>query len=225
MTRYFMAQTPLAAIEAFMMQLPKFRARCSGKRSSYRYTADECNCKYCEKAEKQGYACLTPTDCICFEERLEAGCWTFGQLAEHFAKEIVTQELSARIRRLLPIGMTSSFVGGAHKARMSSLPAAMHRDSAPNTAAAFLLSSEPKLWEKARRGLLGRAVDFSRIDPSGLCQDARLLLKAAEALYHGRFPFTLDALCDRERVSDSLFRLIAAAMVIRQYALPAKALV
>lgn|GEM_PF-7048056 len=54
MSRYFMRGTPLAGLEKTMMLPPHFRPRGGGVSvRRYQYTATDCDCRYCLKAEKE----------------------------------------------------------------------------------------------------------------------------------------------------------------------------
>lgn len=220
MPRYFMRETPLAGLEKMMMTPPTHRPRGGGLHiQSHQYTASDCDCQYCLKAEKETRVCQTAADCDCFAERLAAGCWTHGELAECLAREIAVQRLTDRTRRLMPPQMPNPFVSRAHQQRMTSIAAAMNREPSPYTAAAFLLSADTVLWKKSCCALCGRAVDFGKIDVRGISQDGYTLLQTAKDLYHGGCRITTEELCDSGMISDSLFRLIISAFVIRRYGL------
>ena len=221
MSRYFMRGTPLAGLEKTMMLPPNFRPRGGGVSvRRYQYTSTDCDCRYCLKAEKEKRPCGEPTGCVCFEERLAAGCWTHGELAECLIKEIAVKRLTDRALRLLPPQISTPFKNQAHRQRMTSIAAAMKRDSSPYTAAAFLLSADPTLWKKSQQAIRGGVVDFGKIDVRGVGPDGYALLQTAKDLYHGGCRVTTDELCDPHIISDRLFRLIIRSFVIRRYGLP-----
>lgn len=225
MPRYFLQNTSLAHLEKTMMRPPSFRPRGGGVSiSRHKYTAADCDCGYCLKAEKEKKPCGEPTGCVCFEERLAAGCWTHGELAEYLTGEIAMKRLADRTRRLLPPQTPTPFKNLAHRQRMTSIAAAMRREPSPYTAAVFLLSADPTLWKKSWQAILGGAVDFGKIDVRGVGPDGYALLQTAKDLYHGSCRVTTDELCDPHIISDRLFRLIISSFVIRRYGFTAEIL-
>ncbi|MDL2293796.1 hypothetical protein LJC60_04110 [Ruminococcaceae bacterium OttesenSCG-928-D13] len=225
MPTYFVQSTPLAGLERMMMTPPNHRPRGGGiSICRYKPTATDCDCRYCVKAEKRKRHCHGVLDCVCFEERLTANCWTHGELAQRLIREVRMPKLSERTRQLLPRQTTTPFLRESHRQRMQSITAAAKREYTPYTAAAFLLSSDPTLWKKSRPALREIAVDFNRIDSAGTEMRVHTLLQAAKDLYHGTCRLTTGELCDRELISDELFRLIVSAFVIRRYGLTESAL-
>lgn len=225
MPRYFMRETSLAGLEKMMMTPPSHRPRGGGLHiQTHQYTADDCDCQYCVKAEKKAKVCKTADNCDCFAERLAAGCWTHGELAEYLVREINLQNLTTRTRRLLPPQTPNPFGSRAHRQRMTAIAAAMNREPSPYTAAAFLLSADAVLWKKSRCALCGSSVDFGKIDVRGISPDGYALLQTAKDLYCGGCRITTEELCDPDLVSDELFRLIISAFVIRRFGLFASAL-
>jgi hypothetical protein len=224
MTRYYMTNTPLAAIEVMMMYPPGFKPRGSGMLSRHRYTAADCDCRYCHRTEKKKKPCAGAAKCVCFDDRLTAGCWTHGELVECLIKEIAVRKLTERTRRLLPPQTTTLFIDEAHLMQTSTIAAAVPRESTPYTAAAFLLSADPILRRKARQALQNGSIDFGKVDTRGLSLDGYTLLQTAKDLYLGGCRLTPDDLCDPQLIGDELFRLIISAFVIRRYGLPANIL-
>ena len=222
MTRYFMAGTRLAGIEIMMMTPPNFLPRGAGVQ--HRYSAAECACRNCVKTEKRKRPCGRAAECVCFEERLTAGCWTHGELAERLTADIHHMGLYNRVRVLLPPQTASPFTDEAHRRRTASVTAGMNREPAPFAAAVFLLSADLSLWRRTRQGISGAAVDFGRADIRGVGQDGLTLLQTAKDLYRGGCRLTPDKLCDPQAIGDKLFRLIISAFVIRRYGLPAEML-
>jgi hypothetical protein len=223
MSKYFMRGTPRAGFEIMMMIPPNYNPRGGGMLVNHKYTAADCDCRYCVKTEKKKPPCRTAEECVCFEERLEAGCWTLSDLAGLLAKEIAVSRLTGRISRLLP--QTSiPFKDEAHRKRMTSVAAAMTRESTPFTAAVFLLSADPALWRSSRLAVCNGTVDFGKINVRGMAADSYTLLQTAKDLYHGGCRLTTEDLCDTQVISDRMFRLIVSAFVIRRYGLPSEKL-
>ena len=81
MTTRFMRGTPYADLEIEMQRVPGFRPRRSGMIvSRLGYNARDCDCSLCEYADKKENACKVPNGCVCFRERLVAGCVPFSEL-------------------------------------------------------------------------------------------------------------------------------------------------
>lgn len=217
MTNYFMRETPLASLEILMMTPPNFRARGGGMPTKYKYTASDCDCQYCVKAEKEKMPCREAADCDCFEERLAADCWTHGQLAGCLAREIAERELAERVRRLLPPHTNFPFKNLTHRRRM--INAAMMGRESPPLAAVFLLSADSALWTKSVKTLRTGGVNFGRITDRGIDSTGRALLQTAKDLYQGNCHITADELCDPDLIGDELIQLLVSAFVIRRYGL------
>lgn len=225
MPTYFVQDTPLAGLERMMMTPPNHRPRGGGISSRlYRPSTSDCDCRYCSKAENRKRRCHGVLDCVCFEERLAASCWTHGELAQRLICEVRMLRLSERTRQLLPWQTASPFLKESHRQRMESITAAAKREHTPYTAAAFLLSADPALWKRARPALHEDTVDFNKIGSVGAEMRAHLLLQIAKDLYYGTCRLTTGELCDRELISDELFRLFVSAFVIRRYGLTEGAL-
>jgi hypothetical protein len=222
MTRYFMAGTHLAGLEIMMMTPPNFLPRGTGVK--HRYPASECACRNCIKAEKRKRPCRRAAECCHFDERLVAGCWSHGELAEKLTAEIQHKGLLDRTRTLLPPQTASPFADEAHRKRTVNVTAGMTREQSPFTSAVFLLSADLSLWRRSRQGIVGGAVDFGRVDTHDIGQDSRALLQTAKDLYHGGCRLTPDMLCNPRVIRDRLFRLIVSGFVIRRYGLPAESL-
>ena len=224
MSRYFMRETPLSGLERVMMQPPGYRPRGGGIQTGYRYTAADCECKYCLVAERRGCPGQTAAECVCFEERLSAGCWAHGELAGILIGQVGVPALSKRTGRLLPPRTASPFKNQTHCQRMKETIAVMGGESSPCIAAVFLLSADTTLWRKSYPALRENAVNFGKIDVRGIGLEGYTLLQVAKALYGGGYHFTPAELCDPDLIGDELFRLIISAFVIRRYGLPADAL-
>jgi len=216
-----MTGTPLAGYEIMMMMNPNFLSRGGGMLARHKYTAEDCDCRYCIMAEKKNQPCAGAGQCVCFDERLAAGCWTHGELAECLINEIGVKKLTGRTKRLLPPQTPTLFRDEAHKKRMTSITTAATRDPAPYTAAVFLLSADPDLWEQSRQAICGGSINFGKISASDVGLDGYTLLQTAKDLYLGGCRLTTEELCDPQIVGDELFRLIVSAFVIRRYGLHA----
>ena len=72
MSRYFMRDTPLRAMERLMMSQPGHKPRGGGMyRSQFHYTPKDVACEYCQNYVRKNPCLLC--ECTCLEERIEAG--------------------------------------------------------------------------------------------------------------------------------------------------------
>ena len=79
MGKYFVHDTPLAALERQMMMVPNFAPRGHGSAvlCRYRPTAADVDCRNCLEHRRRGCRSLT---CLYLSERLEAGAVTLDEL-------------------------------------------------------------------------------------------------------------------------------------------------
>lgn len=116
MTRYFMKFTPLFAAEVQMMTPPRHQPRRSGRiRSSFRYSADDVRCKDCTRYDS-GQPCRL-NECICLEERIEAGVVELNALARECFGGRLFRPLQRRLRDELNRQPFRFFLGDAHRER------------------------------------------------------------------------------------------------------------
>lgn len=216
MTTRFMTNTKYANTEFEMQLIPGFTPRRSGMSvSRFEYSARDCDCTACAYKTRKG-KCTSPSDCICLRERLVAGCVPLTELLGVLTKEVPERPFVARVSRLsrqpLPI-----FETGDHQIRFE----AAHRESltgsAMHTAAVFLLTADPFLWSRARIAVTPEDIDFPAIRIHGVDLDGYVLFHTAKDLYVGTKHISLSELTDPELVSDSAFRLLVTAFLIRRY--------
>ena len=116
MTRYFMKFTPLFAAEVQMMTPPRHQPRRSGRiRSSFRYSADDVRCKDCTRYDS-GHPCHL-NECVCLEERIEAGVVELNALARECFGGRMFRPLQRRLRDELSRQSFHFFLGAAHRER------------------------------------------------------------------------------------------------------------
>jgi hypothetical protein len=223
MTKYFMTGTPHEKFEIMMMLPPKCQPEGSGILAAHKYTADDCSCRYCTKAEKEKHRRRRAYGSSSFRGCAAAESKTHGELAACMAGDYSMKEFSMRIRRLLPPQTLTPFTDETHRERMASAAAAMNRESSPFISAVFLLSADPALWAGSRREVRNGLVRFSRINVQGDGQESDTLIQTAEDLYYGRCRLTMNDLTDPNVIGDKVFRLIISAFVIRRFGLPAGA--
>lgn len=213
MTAQFMRNTKYANTEFEMQLIPGFTPRRSGiSVSRFEYTARDCDCIACVYKTRKG-KCTSPSGCVCLRERLVAGCVPLTELLGVLTKEVPERPFVARLsRQPLPV-----FETGDHQIRFEAAYRENLTGSAGQTAAVFLLTADPFLWRKARMSVNPEGIDFPAIHIHGVDLDGYVLFHTAKDLYVGTKHISLSELTDPELVSDSAFRLLVTAFLIRRY--------
>lgn len=148
MTRYFMKFTPLFAAEVQMMTPPRHQPRRSGRiRSSFRYSADDVRCKDCTRYDS-GQPCHL-NECVCLEERIEAGVVELNALARECFGGRLFRPLQRRLRDELNRQPFRFFLGDAHRERWTHWKNRCYGMSERNAAALFLLTADEELLAKS----------------------------------------------------------------------------
>lgn len=216
MTARFMNNTKYANTEFEMQLIPSFTPRHSGMSvSRFEYSARDCDCTDCAYKTRKG-KCASLTGCVCLRERLVAGCVPLTELLGVLIKEVPEQPFVARVSRLLrqPLPI---FETGDHQIRFEAAYRANLTGSAGQLAAVFLLTADPFLWSKARLAANPEGIDFPAIHLHGVDLDGYVLFHTAKDLCAGTKHISLSELTDPELVSDSAFRLLVTAFLIRRY--------
>lgn len=219
MTTRFMRGTPYADLEIEMQRVPGFRSRRNGMIvSRLGYKARECNCGLCEYADKKENACKGPNGCVCFCERLAAGCVPFSELMANLIAEVDVKPFVARVTHLLGEIPLFFFLTG-HRERFDSLWCRHSRvaDEDAMCAAIYLLSADRFLWGKSVAAIQPDIIRFKEIQIHGVDLGGYVLFHTAKDLYRGTKHISLSELTDPELVSDETFRLVIASFLIRRY--------
>ena len=219
MTTRFMRGTPYADLEIEMQKVPSFRPRRSGMIvSRLGYNARDCDCSLCEYADKKENACKVPNGCVCFRERLVAGCVPFSELLELFIDEVDVKPFVARVTHLLGKMPPFFFLAG-HRERFDSLWCrhSVVADEDAMCAALYLLSADRFLWGKSVAAIQPDIIRFKEIQIHGVDLGGYVLFHTAKDLYRGTKHISLSELTDPELVSDETFRLVIASFLIRRH--------
>lgn len=196
MTARFLSNTKYADTEFEMQLIPGFTPRrCGMSVSRFEYSA---------------------RDCDCLRERFVEGCVPLTELLGVLAKEVREQPFVARVSRLSSRPLTIYETCG-HRLRYEAAHKENLTGSAAQTAAVFLLTADPFLWGKARMAVTPQGICFSKIHIQGVDLDGYVLFHTAKDLYTGTKHISLSELTDPELVSDSAFRLLVTAFLIRRY--------
>ena len=215
----FMSGTPDEELEIIMQRVPGFQPRRSGMIvSRLGYNARDCDCSLCEYADKKENACKVPNGCVCFRERLVAGCVPFSELLELLIDEVDVKPFVARVTHLLGKMPPFFFLAG-HRERFDSLWCrhSVVADEDAMCAALYLLSADRFLWGRSAAAVQPDMIRFKAIGIHGVDLGGYVLFHTARDLYQGTKHISLSELTDPELVSDETFRLLIAAFLIRRY--------
>ena len=184
MTRYFMKFTPLFAAEVQMMTPPRHQPRGSGRiRSSFRYSADDVRCKDCTRYDS-GHPCHL-NECVCLEERIEAGVVELNALARECFGGRMFRPLQRRLRDELNRQPFRFFLGDAHRERWTHWKNRCYGMSERNAAALFLLTADEELWQRVLWHFDSSGFDFSAIRLSGIHPELYSIYQAAKTISVG----------------------------------------
>jgi len=164
--------------------------------------------------------------CVCFPERLGAGCVPYAELVSRMAAEISVAAFTMRVQTLLQEKevMELLFRNARHKNRWNSLAkkGLLEGKASPAFASAlFLLTSDEFLWNRAKYHVSGGKISFAEIDIRGIDTDGYAIFKTAKELYGGEHHIRLSELTDPDLIGDKLLRLIVNSFVVRRYGLKA----
>lgn len=209
MAAQFMRNTKYANSEFEMQMIPGFAPRRCGM------SVSRFDCSACTDKTRKG-KCGGTAGCICLRERFVAGCIPLKELLDVMAREVRERPFVARVSRLsrqpIPLFETSD-----HQIRFEAAYRENLTGFAGQTAAVFLLTADPFLWGKARQAVDPEGIRFPDIHIHGVDLDGYVLFHTAKDLYSGTKHISLSELTDPELVSDSAFRLLVTAFLIRRY--------
>lgn len=219
MTKRFMRGTSYAELEIDMQRVPGFRPRRSGMMvSRLQYRARDCDCDLCKYADRKKNFCKVPDMCVCFRERLLAGCVPFSELIALLIADVDVKSFAARVTHLSG-ELPSFFFLSGHRERFDSLWCRRSAVADENAmcAALYLLSADRFLWGKSVAAIQPDIIRFKEIQIRGVDLDGYVLFHTAKDLYRGTKHISLSELTDPELVSDETFRLVMASFLIRRH--------
>lgn len=220
--KYFMGNTPLAAIERQMMAVPRFSPRCSSPQrvKNYRYTAEDVDCKYCERFSRGK---CTSKSCPWMLERMQAGTVQYKNMVKFCLRVEPNRRLSARITSAYANEAGIRYRSEGHRERMgvclknfrSEWP---HNDPDPMwLATVFLLTASERIWDSCSNAVTPVSIDLRGIAlTSPSTQDYAIFQMARSLLDHSQRISEYE-LADRTLIRDSTFTLILDAMVLAEY--------
>ena len=187
---------------------------------TFRYKPEHVRCCLCTEYDPK--AGCTAQGCPWLSERIEAGVvGYFEAVCETFAFRGI---LPARLRHVIADFPGTLWRDSQHPERMGRAKARLgysrRRDTPAFYAALFLLTSSAGLWQRTVNCFYRHGFEAAYADRREISLQDYTLLSAARDLYSGTIPTAQD-LPDRDIVDDESLRLIANAILIARYGLPA----
>ena len=147
MSRYFMRDTPLWAMERLMMSQPGHKPRRGGiYRNQFHYTPKDVECEYCQNYARKNPCLLC--ECTCLEERIEAGVLELNEFVRDCFASAVEPQLQERMYQQFRERKSRFFLSDTHRRRWTHWRALCWRLSDRNKAALFLLTAYESLWRR-----------------------------------------------------------------------------
>ena len=216
MPRYFMRDTPLQAMEQLMMTQPGQKPRGGGiYRGPFHYTPNDIRCEYCQNYDRKHPCRLC--ECICLEERIEAGVLELNELVRNCFALSMEPQLQKRMHQQFRERKTRFFLSDAHRRRWTHWRERCCHLSDRNKAALFLLTAYESLWRRMVWKCGNNGFDFQSVHLGGIEPELYSVYQAAKAIAVGCCNITLADLASPELVTDEAFQLITCALLMARY--------
>ena len=216
MSRYFMRETPLRAMEHLMMSQPSHKPRGGGMyRPPFYYTPKDVECEYCQNYDRK-HPCLL-CECTCLEERIEAGVLELNEFVRDCFTSSPEPQLQNRIRQQFKERKSRFFLSDTHRRRWAHWRGLCWRLSDRNKAALYLLTAYESLWRRMIWKCDDDGFDFQAVHLRGIKPELYSVYQAAKAIAVGSSNITLADLASPELVTDEAFHLIINALLIAKY--------
>lgn len=216
MSRYFMRDTPLRAMERLMMSQPGHKPRGGGMyRSQFHYTTKDVECEYCQNYVRKNPCLLR--ECTCLEERIEAGVLNLNEFVRDCFVTSMEPQLQIRMRQQFGSGNFCFFMSDTHRRRWMHWRSLCWRLSDRNKAALYLLTAYESLWRRMIWKCGNDGFDFQAVHLRGIRPDLYSVYQAAKAIAVGSSNITLADLASPDLVTDEAFQLIINALLMAKY--------
>ena len=216
MSRYFMQDTPLRAMEQIMMSQPGHKPRGGGMYCSpFYYTPNDVECEYCQNYDRKNPCILC--ECICLEERIEAGVLELNEFVRDCFTPSPEPRLQNRMRQQFGERKSRFFLSDTHRRRWTHWRGLCWRLSDRNKAALFLLTAYESLWRRMIWKCGNDGFDFQAVHLRGIKPELYSVYQAAKSIAVGSSNITLAVLASPELVTDEAFQLIICALLMAKY--------
>ena len=216
MSRYFMRDTPLRAMERLMMSQPGHKPRRGGMcQKQFFYTPKDVECEYCQNYVRKNPCLLC--ECTCLEERIEAGVLELNEFVRDCFAPSMEPQLQERMCQQFGERKSHFFLSDSHRRRWTHWRALCWRLSNQNKAALYLLTAYESLWQRMVWKCGNDGFDFQAVHLRGIRPELYSVYQAAKAIAVGSSNITLADLASPELVTDEAFQLIIYALLIAKY--------
>lgn len=216
MSRYFMRDTPLWAMERLMMSQPGHKPRGGGMyRSQFHYTPKDVECEYCQNYDRKNPCLLCA--CTCLKERIEAGVLNLSEFVWDCFASPVEPQLQKRMRQQFGDRRFRFFLSNFHRRRWTHCRGLCWCLSDRNKAALFLLTAYESLWRRMVWKCGNDGFDFQAVHLREIKPELYSVYQAAKAIAVGSSNITLADLASPELVTDEAFQLIINALLMAKY--------
>ena len=216
MSRYFMRDTPLWAMERLMMSQPGHKPRRGGiYRNQFHYTPKDVECEYCQNYARKNPCLLC--ECTCLEERIEAGVLSLREFVQDCFAPPMEQQLQTRMHQQFGERKSRFFLSDTHRRKWTHWRALCWRLSDRNKAVLYLLTAYESLWRRMVWKCGNDGFDFQSVHLRGIKPELYSVYQAAKAIAVGSSNITLADLASPELVTDEAFQLIINALLMAKY--------
>ena len=216
MSRYFMRDRPLQAMERLMMSQPGHKPRGGGMdRSPFYYTPKDVECEYCQSYDRKNPCLLC--ECTCLDERIEAGVLDLSEFVQDCFAPSMEPQLQERMYQQFVDRKSRFFLSETHRRRWTHWRALCWRLSDRNKAALFLLTAYESLWRRMVWKCGNDGFDFQAVHLREIKPELYSVYQAAKAIAVGSCNITLADLASPELVTDEAFQLIINALLMAKY--------
>ena len=179
------------------------------------YTPKDVECEYCQNYDRKNPCLLC--ECICLEERIEAGMLNLGEFVRDCFAPSMEPQLQERMCQQFRDRTTKFFRSDAHRRRWTHRRELCWRLSDRNKAALFLLTAYDSLCHRMIWKCGNDGFDFQAVHLRGIKPELYSVYQAAKAIAVGSSNITLADLASPELVTDEAFQLIINALLIAKY--------
>ncbi len=184
-------------------------------RRQFFYTPKDVECEYCQNYVRKNPCLLC--ECICLEERIEAGVLNLSEFVRDCFAPSMEQQLQERMRQQFRERKSCFFLSDSHRRRWTHWRALCWRLSDRNKAALFLLTAYESLWRRMIWKCGNDGFDFQAVHLRGIRPELYSVYQAAKAIVVGSSNITLADLASPDLVTDEAFQLIINALLMAKY--------
>ena len=216
---YFTNTPALNSMEAIMRKLPYGTQKGGGRyRSPYKYTKENCDCRFCLSYRKETGCTLTL--CPVLDVRLSCGAAPIGEAVKAVFKDAKNTAFQKRLSQIYNRKDDADmiFQNNRHRQIFEAERLNLRKPGKKALAVLYLLTADKALWQKTKPFLTDNGkVDLKGVHLGAISTDGYALWKAVKELQTGEKQISLGELADSGTISDNAFRLIVQAGTIARF--------